>query len=390
MTASLAIADVARELHEHLAKKQDEMLADIGTLVGLESPSNDLEALGRAADWLEQWLQPAGAVSVISASDGRRLLLLEPPGAVERGPLLLCHYDTVWPVGTLAEWPFEIRDGIATGPGIFDMKASSVCGRHILLALQELGLPCGGRLLLTPDEEIGSEASHSTITEIAAESSAVLVLEPPLDDGRLKTARKGHGYARISVTGRSAHAGVAPEQGVNAIHEIAGIVRQLQGIAGSVPGGTVSVGCISGGGEALNMVPEQGEIGVDVRAWTADGMSALTTAISELRTEHPEAQIEVSFHRGRSPVERRPSTVGLLERCTQASAAVGLSVSEGGTGGGSDASIAQAAGAPVLDGLGVRGAGPHARHECIYLRSLVPQMAVVGAMVADLTENPDV
>jgi glutamate carboxypeptidase len=389
MTQPSRLEDAARQLCEHLAGRRDEILGDIATLVELESPSSDIEALGRAADWLAKWLEPAGAVSVITTPDGRRLLLLKPPGADERGPLLLCHYDTVWPVGTLAEWPFEIKDGIATGPGIYDMKASSVCGRHILLALQELGLPCGARLLLTPDEEIGSKASHATITEISAKSSAVLVLEPPLDDGRLKTTRKGHGYARISVTGRSAHAGVAPEEGINAIDEIAQIVRQLRGIAGSVSGGTVSVGRINGG-RALNMVPEHAEIGVDIRAWTAEGMGTITTAINALCTEHPDARIEIVCTVDHGPVERKPSTAALVERCKQASAAVGLTVSEGGTGGGSDGSIAQAAGAPVLDGFGVRGAGPHARHERIYLEPLIPHMAVIGAMVADLTENPDV
>lgn len=389
MTRQSVIATVARALCTHLSAKREEVLADIATFVELESPSEDIDALGRAADWLAEWLAPAGNVSVTTVEDGRRLLLLETPGATERAPLLLCHYDTVWPVGTLAEWPFEIRDGIATGPGVFDMKASSICGRHVLLALQEIGESCGARMLITPDEEIGSGASRDLITEMAAQSCAVLVLEPPLDDGRLKTTRKGHGYAKISVTGRSAHAGVAPEQGISAIEEIALIVRRLRYIAASVPGATVNVGRIDGG-HALNAIPEHAEIGVDIRAWSSTDMVALTTAIGALRTEHADARIEIACSVDHQPVERLPSTVRLLERCTEASAAVGLTVSEGGTGGGSDGSIAQAAGAPVLDGLGVRGAGPHARHERIELASLIPHVAAIGAMVADLAENPDV
>ncbi len=389
MTRQSVIATVARALCTHLSAKREEVLADIATFVELESPSEDIDALGRAADWLAEWLAPAGNVSVTTVEDGRRLLLLETPGATERAPLLLCHYDTVWPVGTLAEWPFEIRDGIATGPGVFDMKASSICGRHVLLALQEIGESCGARMLITPDEEIGSGASRDLITEMAAQSCAVLVLEPPLDDGRLKTTRKGHGYAKISVTGRSAHAGVAPEQGISAIEEIALIVRRLRYIAASVPGATVNVGRIDGG-HALNAIPEHAEIGVDIRAWSSTDMVALTTAIGALRTEHADARIEIACSVDHQPVERLPSTVRLLERCAEASAAVGLTVSEGGTGGGSDGSIAQAAGAPVLDGLGVRGAGPHARHERIELASLIPHVAAIGAMVADLAENPDV
>ncbi len=383
------IAAVARDLHERLAARREEILADIATLVQLESPSKDIEALGAAADWLEDWLEPIGTVSVSAAEDGRRLLLLETPGTSERSPLILCHYDTVWPVGTLASWPFEIRGDIATGPGVFDMKASVVCARHVLLALQERGEACDARLLITPDEEVGSEASHALITELASKSSTVLVLEPPLDDGRLKTKRKGHGSAEIAVTGRAAHAGVAPHDGISAIEEVARLVGQLREIAASIPGSSVNVGRIDGG-SALNVVAEHAKIGIDIRAWSTADMAALTAAIDAMRAEHPEAQIETVCTVDRSPFERQTSTVRLLHRCAQASAAVGLSVSEGSTGGGSDGSIAQAAGAAVLDGLGMRGAGPHTRQERIELPPLIPHAAVIGALVADLGMDPDV
>jgi glutamate carboxypeptidase len=384
-----AIAAIARDLCDRLHAAREEILADIATLVGLESPSEDTDALGEAADWLEEWLAPAGKVSVSTVEDGRRLLLLETPGAPERASLILCHYDTVWPVGTLSSWPFEIKGNVATGPGVFDMKASVVCARHALIALQERDQACGGRLLITPDEEIGSEASNALIAELSAQSSAVLVLEPPLDDGRLKTRRKGHGHAKISITGRAAHAGVAPHDGINAIEEIARLVGQLREIAAAIPDSTVNVGRI-GGGSALNVIAEHAEMDVDVRAWSNADMTSLMAAIGALRAEHPGANIETVCTVDRPPFERRPSTARLLQRCTQASAAVGLSVSEGGTGGGSDGSIAQAAGAAVLDGLGMRGAGPHTRQERIELPSLVPHAAVIGALVADLAMDPDV
>jgi glutamate carboxypeptidase len=378
-----SIAAIARRLHDHLAERREQMLADLATLVALESPSRDVAALGRAADWLESWLAPVGAVTRHVAADGRANLLLEPPTAQARGVLLMCHYDTVWPVGTTAGWPFAIDGEHATGPGTFDMKASIVCARHTLLALGELGLPGNARLLITADEEIGNWSSRALIEAEAQRTLAALVLEPPLDDGSLKLARKGRGEARVAVVGRSAHAGVSPEAGVNAIDEIARVVVALRELAEGLPGLTATVGRIEGG-DAVNVVPEHAAIEIDVRAWRPEDFAALADRLEALRPHHQDARIEVTMTVDRPPMERTASTDRLLARCTTAAAALGLGVREGRTGGGSEGNFMHAAGVPTLDGLGVRGFGPHTREERIELAHMVPQAALVGALAADL------
>lgn len=377
------IADVARRLHERLAARRETLLGDLAALVALESPSADVAALDRTADWLEEWLAPAGRVTALPGADGRRHLLVEPEGVRERGPLLMCHYDTVWPVGTTAGWSFAVDGDVATGPGVFDMKASIVNARHALLALQELGLPCNARLLVTADEEIGNRTSRALIEQRAATTSAALVLEPPLDDGRLKTRRKGRGQARIAVTGRAAHAGVSPEAGVNAIEELARLVLAVRGIADALPGVSATVGQASGG-SAVNVVPEHAEAHVDLRAWTATDMAELKARLEALGPHHPDAVVDVSVDVERPPMERMTAVDELLARARPAAEALGLALGEGRTGGCSEGNFMAAAGVPTLDGLGVRGFGPHTREERIELGHLVPQAALVGALASDL------
>jgi glutamate carboxypeptidase len=382
MTASADPAAVAGRLREHLDAAFEEMLDDVATLVGLESPSGDLAALREASDWLERWLAPVGSVAPVEV-DGHRHLLVETPGARERGVLLMCHYDTVWPAGTTAEWPFAVDGDNVSGPGVLDMKASIVCARHALLALRSLGLACNARLLITADEETGNRTSRALIAAEARRAIAALVLEPPLADGSLKTARKGHGHARIVATGRAAHAGVAPQDGVNAIEELARVVGEVRAIADGLPGVSATVGRIEGGG-AVNVVPERAEMAIDLRAWTGADMAALRTQLMGLRPHLPGAELDVEVLIERPPMERTPSTERLFTRASDAARGAGLTLTEASTGGCSEGNLVQAAGVATLDGLGVRGHGPHTREERIELANVVPQAALVGALAHDL------
>ncbi len=377
------VAAWALRVAERLGERREQLLDDLATLVELESPSDDVAALGRAADWLEGWLAPVGTVTRHRASDGRTHLLVEPTGARERGALVMCHYDTVWPVGTTAQWPFTRDERWAHGPGTFDMKASIVVARHGLLALRELELPCNARLLLTADEEIGNRTSRELIREQASRACAALVLEPPLEDGALKTARKGQGNARIAIAGRAAHAGIAPQAGVNAIEEAARLVGAVRAIVDALPGTSATVSRIEGGG-ATNVVPEHAAIAIDLRAWTAEDMAELKARLEALRPLHADARIAVEVAVGSPPLERTAATEALLARAAPAAAALGLELREGRTGGCSEGNLVQTLGVPVLDGLGVRGAGPHAREERIEIVHMVPQAALIAALAADL------
>ncbi len=193
-------AAVAAAVAELLEPRRAALLEELAELVALDSPSDDLTALARAADWLQQRFAQLGEVMVSQTADGRRHLVLATPGADARSPLLLCHYDTVWPVGTAAERPLRIDGSVAHGAGVLDMKASILCAGQALFALRELGVPHAARLSLSADEEIGNHASRARIEALARDAVAALVLEPPLPGGVLKTARKGHAHGSCGRT----------------------------------------------------------------------------------------------------------------------------------------------------------------------------------------------
>ncbi|HEX8929577.1 MAG TPA: M20/M25/M40 family metallo-hydrolase, partial [Actinomycetota bacterium] len=237
------------------------MVAALRALVEAESPSADPAALRACADRI--------------AELGGGLLGAEPErlavgGLVHLrwrfgGPtrvLVLCHYDTVWPLGTLAGWPFGIADGVATGPGAFDMKAGLVQG---LFALAGLDRRDGVTLLVTADEEVGSETSRALIESEAAGASAALVLEPSAGPGgALKVARKGTSRYEVEVAGRAAHAGLEPEKGVNAGLELAHQLLALEVLA-DVAAGTTLTPTLLSGGTTTNTVPAQAKVAIDVR-----------------------------------------------------------------------------------------------------------------------------
>ena len=194
-----------------------------------ESPSHDKKAVDRFGKIVAtEWRKRGAKVRVFKNLKRGNHLRVEIWFGQGREPkrqiMVLGHLDTVYPLGTLAKMPFRISGGRAWGPGTFDMKGGLVLALFAVDALKAAGIAPAKKLvfLWTSDEEIGSESSLRAITSEARRSDAVLVLEPSFGrDGRLKTERKGVGTAEIIVTGRSAHAGVDPEKGVNAVHELA-------------------------------------------------------------------------------------------------------------------------------------------------------------------------
>ncbi len=216
-----------------IATHEASLLNLIGRLVHLESPSTEKVLLDRLADELAGLFATVGAVERISNPNGGDHVRVTVPRADEPSlppTLVLCHYDTVWPAGTVARRPFTVHDDRAFGPGAYDMKASIAM---IYAALGGFGPPAPARrrpviVLLTSDEEIGSPTSRALIETTASQAAHVLVLEPPTEpEGALKTARKGGGAFRVTITGKAAHAGVEPEKGVSAITELAHQISDL-------------------------------------------------------------------------------------------------------------------------------------------------------------------
>jgi glutamate carboxypeptidase len=383
-----AEANTATRLWTYLKPLRGAMLEAVEDLVTRESPSLDKPALDALAGRLAGRFEALdGAVERVSNGSGGDHLRVRFGRASDPTPpaLLLAHFDTVWPAGTLARMPFR-TDGVrAYGPGVHDMKSSIVLIEFALRALQDLGLepPRPVVLVLTSDEEIGSPTSRRLIEESARGCAHVLVVEPPLADGGLKTARKGVGRFTVEVAGRAAHAGVEPEKGVSAVVELAHHVLALHALADPAAGTTVNVGVIRGG-TTWNVVPAEATASVDVRASTLGEARRIESAMAELRPSLPGARVAVTGGFNRPPMERTPAVAALFERARQVGRSLGLELTEGSTGGGSDGNFTAALGVPTLDGLGVPGGGAHADHEHILIDSLPQRAALLAALLLEL------
>jgi glutamate carboxypeptidase len=302
----------------------------------------------------------------------------------ERPILLLGHLDTVWDVGTLADMPFRVRGGRAYGPGIFDMKSGLVCGLWAVQALEALKITPPGPVsfFLNADEEVSSLAFRKELLAEARRARAVLVLEPAAARGALKTARKGVGEFMVTVRGRSAHAGVNPSVGVNAISELARQILCIEKLARPRRGLTLNVDVIQGGTRS-NVIPELASASVDARLPTERDREEIEQKMRALRPIHPEAKLEVSGGINRPPMERKMA-IALFRKAHALGLQMGLELEEASTGGGSDGNFTAALGIPTLDGLGGTGDGAHARHEHVIIRELPQRAALLAALIASI------
>jgi glutamate carboxypeptidase len=304
------------------------------------------------------------------------------PASASRAPLVLCHFDTVWPRGTAAERGYARYAGYAHGPGVLDMKAGIVMAFEALRVLRELDAlpPAGMRISLTPDEEIGNPTSRALIYGLARRASVALVLEPPSPDGTLKTTRKGHAFVTLDVHGRAAHAGIEPEKGANAILGAAQLTVGASSLAGGNAGTTVNVGVIQGGQRA-NVVPARARLEIDVRADSAEELARVTRALLDLRPAVEGVQVTGEVDVDRPPMSPSEASVELLGTARAVGTGLGLMLSGGSTGGGSEGNFTAAAGVPTLDGLGPVGFGPHQREERIEFDSMLDRTALLAGLL---------
>lgn len=368
---------------------QPQLLEAIRTVVEEETPSDDKPRLDVFAERLAERYRAVGALVETIPSETRgnhvRARFAQAGAGDAKPALILCHYDTVWKVGSLATHPFRIDEqGWAYGPGIFDMQSSLVLAEYALRAVQELALvlPRPVTILVTSDEEVGSPTSRMLIEEEARRSAYVLVMESPLPGGVIKTARKGVGRYDVEIVGKAAHAGVEPEKGISAIHEAAFQILSLQALNDPVEGTTVSVGVISGG-TSSNVIPAAAHLDVDTRAWTQTEADRIDTAIRGLAPNLAGAQVIVSGGWNRPPLERS-ATAAMFARAREIGRDLGLDLQEGSTGGGSDGNFTGALGVPTLDGLGVPGHGAHADHEHIEVDQITGRGALLAAILATI------
>jgi glutamate carboxypeptidase len=364
--------------------QQAALRRDIEKLVQLESPSTDKAAVDRCGAAVAAMLRDAGAdVTVLPQDQRGDHVRAEFAGGPTR-VLLLGHFDTVWPVGQLERMPLREADGRLYGPGVYDMKASIGLAALAVRALRQLGRAAPGIVMLwTTDEEIGSGTSRAAIELEASRSDAVLVLEPSLPGGGVKTRRKGCGEFTLSVHGVSAHAGIDPRKGASAIHELAYQIEQLEKLQDLDRGISLNVGRIEGGTRA-NVVAELARAVVDVRVPTMADAVRMEAAVRGLRPRHPAVRLQIEGGVERPPLERTDAVARLYEQARLVAAGLGRDLTEGGTGGGSDGNFTAALGVPTLDGLGPEGDGAHAQHEHIVLEDLPWRAAFLAGLLARL------
>lgn len=373
---------------ERFFQLREELVSLLRELAVRESPTTEKAAVDRLGEFVADRLRDLGArverIPQESVGDHWIATWGDPEASTQI--LTLCHLDTVWPLGTLARMPIREENGRLYGPGVFDMKGGIAILLGALRGLQALNVhpPHRIRMLFTSDEETGSETSRPLIEAEARRSHLVLCLEPALPDGSLKTFRKGVGDFVVVAYGRSAHAGADPQRGVNAIEELAYQIMRVRGLMDLRRGTTVTVGVIRGGTRP-NVVPEYAEMVVDVRVATRGEMDRIERAFRNLRPVLDGARLEVRGGFNRPPMERNALMVATFERARAIAAELGLTLTEGGTGGGSDANFTAALGIPTLDGLGAIGNGAHALDEHVQIDSLPQRAALVAALLTRWT-----
>jgi glutamate carboxypeptidase len=369
----------------HCERHADAIVETTTALARLESPSTDKAAVDRCGLELLARLRAAGADVRVIAQETRGDHVRASIGGDDRPVLLLGHFDTVWPVGTLARMPVESRDGRLHGPGVFDMKAGIAIALAAVDALRGAAAAMPPLVMLwTTDEEIGSGTSRALIEAEARRARAVLVLEPSLPGGAVKTSRKGCGEFTIDVRGIAAHAGIDPTKGASAIHEVAEQIRAVQALANPARGISVNVGVVEGGSRP-NVVAEHARAVVDVRVPTAADGERVTQAFAELRPIHAGTQLTVTGGFERPPLERSSGVAALFELARAVAGELGRDLGEGGTGGGSDGNFTAALGVRTLDGLGAVGDGAHAQHEYVEIAALAWRTALVAGLLNRLS-----
>ncbi len=359
-------------------------------LVETESPSQEKAAVDRVGAIVAEEAQTLGAqVEVIpNAETGNHVLARfssplgrgRPEGSGEGSMLLLCHMDTVFPLGTIEKTPYRETGDKIFGPGVLDMKAGIVISLAAIAEVQKAGLKRPITLLCTSDEEIGSLTSRAHIERLAKDSALVLVLESALLDGSFKTWRKGVGEFWVKVKGRAAHAGGDHERGRNAIEEMAHQVLAIQQLTDYTKQTTLNVGVIQGG-TVSNVVPEECTVQVDVRVMQPGEWERLEAEMNKLKPVLDGTSIEVTGGLNRPPMPFDDTMKATFEKAKSIAAQIGMEIKAGGTGGSSDANFVAPLGVPVLDGMGAVGEGYHSEREYIFADSLEQRVKLVSALL---------
>jgi len=389
-----------RALESWVRAAEGAYLVDLERLVNIDCGSYTPDGVDRIGDFVADFMAHRGA-TVERRPDPAGRLGSTVIGTWRGGPeasgaprvLLIGHMDTVFDPGTAAERPFAVRDGVATGPGVTDMKSGLLAGLYAIDALRSFGPLPFERLtyIANPDEEIGSPTSTPHIREVAAQTDACLVLECARANGDIVSARKGILDARITIDGRAAHAGVEPEKGRSAILAAADLVTRIHALNGRWEGVTFNVGVIAGGTRP-NVVAERCSLEVDIRAVRRADLEAAEAEIRSMlgSLAVPDTAAHLEPMAGWWPMERLERSGRLVEHAQAIAQRLGFEVRDAATGGASDANTTSGMGVPSIDGLGPIGGMDHSPAEYLDVASIVPRTAMLAGLLLAIGRDPEV
>lgn len=373
--------------HERLRyfeSRQDALLQTIREFVEIESPSDNKVATDRMGAILaERFAALGGHPHLHRAEEYGDNLQIDFPGAGNGKPVLLIgHFDTVYPMGTLAAMPCRVDNGRLHGPGVLDMKAGIALMLFAIEALQtwEGLLPRPVTVFLVTDEEVGSYSSRKITEDLARKSAGVLVLEPAAGRGAVKTARKGVGEYTLTVAGIASHAGLDPGKGHSAILELArqiGVISKLNDLKSGV---SVNPGVIRGG-TRTNVVAAEAVAEIDVRIKSAKQAAGLDRKLRALKPFDKRCKLSMEGGINRLPMERNAGVIGLYKKAQAIAKEIDWKLEEAAVGGGSDGNFTAALGIPTLDGLGAVGEGAHAIHEHIIISELPRRALLLAGLI---------
>jgi glutamate carboxypeptidase len=369
----------------YFEKRREQIVQTIRELVEVESPSDHKPAVDRIGKLIAGKFEALGGrIRFHKAEIFGNHLQVDFSGKEKGKPvLLLGHYDTVYPLGTLATMPCRVAQGRLLGPGVLDMKSGIALMLAALQGLQDRygELPRPVRALLVSDEEVGSDSSRALTESLARKSSAVLVCEPSYGlNGAVKTARKGVGEYTLKVTGKASHAGLDFEKGQSAIVELSRQIIEISKLVDLKRGLTLNVGIIAGG-TRTNVVAAEAQAHLDLRIERLKEATEIDRKLRALRPFNKKCRIELTGGLNRPPMERNPGVVALYRDAKAVAKSLGWKLTEAAVGGGSDGNFTAALGIPTLDGLGGVGEGAHAKHESIVIEELPRRAALLAGLL---------
>ena len=371
----------ARQVHDAAGRDLELVLADIARWVGHDSPSGALSELDVLAADIAETLAGYGLAAELVPSPAGLHVHAAVAGSGRARVALLCHHDTVFPLGTLALRPLRREGDRLIGPGIADMKGGLAVAAHAARLLAAGNRPFARlEIVSVPDEEIRSEPIATQ--ERLRGFDAVLCMECGRPGGAVVAARKGGRWLDVVAHGRSAHAGAEPEHGRNAVLALARELPRIAGLDGAREGLTLHVTRMRGG-DVLNSIPGEARATIDMRAWRDDDLAWAETQLLRCNP-HRDVTFSTADRLITPPLERTPAVAALAAEAAALGAALGVAVPEVSTGGVSDGCWTAGAGLPTLDGLGPVGALDHSPDEYVEVASLAARCGILAGLVASI------